>query len=133
LKRFPNPFISKSLPDGSIPEQDPIHTQGFYLDSIKRKELYDEFGVHSHRIHQHPGQAVFIPAGCAHQVLNMADCIKVAVDFVSSENIHHCMKLTSEFRNQNQVKCWKEDILQLKTMMWYSWLSCSRFDSDVAS
>jgi len=128
LKKFPSPFILKPLPDGSSPEQDPIHTQGFYLDPTKRKELYDQHGVYSHRIYQRPGQAVFIPAGCAHQVLNMADCIKVAVDFVSCENIRHCMKLTSEFRNQNQVKCWKEDILQLKAMMWNTWLSCSRFD-----
>jgi lysine-specific demethylase 3 len=68
LKKFPNPLVMKVLPDGSSPDQDPIHTQSFYLDPIKRKELYQEFGIYSHRIYQRPGQAVFIPAGCAHQV-----------------------------------------------------------------
>ena len=68
LKRFPCPFKMKRLPDGSIPDQDPIHIQGFYLDPNMRKELYQQYGVFSFRIRQHPGQAVFIPAGCAHQV-----------------------------------------------------------------
>jgi lysine-specific demethylase 3 len=54
----------------------------------------------------------------------MSDCIKVAIDFVSPENIKRCEQLTSEFREQNQRKVWKEDVLQLRTMMWFAWLSC---------
>jgi lysine-specific demethylase 3 len=68
LKKFPSPFTLKHLPDGSLPEQDPIHMQGFYLDPDMRRELLEEHRVYSHRITQYPGQAVFIPAGCAHQV-----------------------------------------------------------------
>ena len=49
-------------------QHDPIHSQQFYLDSNLRKELYEEFGVMSYRVYQKPGDAVFIPAGCAHQV-----------------------------------------------------------------
>ena len=49
-------------------QHDPIHSQQFYLDSQLRKELFDEYGVMSYRIYQKPGEAVFIPAGCAHQV-----------------------------------------------------------------
>ena len=49
-------------------QNDPIHSQMFYLDCELRKELYDEFGVKSYRIYQNPGDVVFIPAGCAHQV-----------------------------------------------------------------
>jgi [histone H3]-dimethyl-L-lysine9 demethylase len=60
------------------------------------------------------------------QVLNLADCIKVAIDFVSPENIARCAILTEEFREQNTSQIWKEDVLQLKTMMWYAWLSCRR-------
>jgi [histone H3]-dimethyl-L-lysine9 demethylase len=60
------------------------------------------------------------------QVANLADCIKVAVDFVSPENIARCEKLTGEFREQNQSMVWKEDVLQLRTMMWFAWLSCTR-------
>ena len=49
-------------------QHDPIHSQQFYLDSSLRQELYKDYGVQSHRIYQKHGEAVFIPAGCAHQV-----------------------------------------------------------------
>jgi [histone H3]-dimethyl-L-lysine9 demethylase len=55
----------------------------------------------------------------------MADCIKIAIDFVSAENIDRCEKLTKEFREQNQSKVWKDDMLQLRMMMWFAWQSCS--------
>lgn len=61
------------------------------------------------------------------QVSNAADCIKIAVDFVSPENIARCAKLTKEFREENDIKAWKEDVLQLRTMMWHAWVSCQRF------
>jgi len=112
-------------------QHDPIHSQQFYLDSTLRQELYKEYGVKSHRIYQKPGEAVFIPAGCAHQVCNLADCIKVASDFVSPENIDRCEMLTREFREQNQSMAWKEDVLQLRTMMWFAWLSCCRQEKDM--
>ncbi|KAG0698871.1 hypothetical protein DFH29DRAFT_939593 [Suillus ampliporus] len=47
------------------------------------------------------------------QVCNLADCIKVAVDF------------------QNQSMAWKEDVLQLRTMMWFAWLSCCRQEKEM--
>jgi [histone H3]-dimethyl-L-lysine9 demethylase len=47
---------------------DPIHSQQFYLDKQLRAELYAKTGVRSHRVIQRQGEAVFIPAGCAHQV-----------------------------------------------------------------
>lgn len=47
---------------------DPIHSQQFYLDERLRMELYTKTGVRSHRVIQRQGEAVFIPAGCAHQV-----------------------------------------------------------------
>ncbi|KAG8218303.1 hypothetical protein J3R82DRAFT_3917 [Butyriboletus roseoflavus] len=112
-------------------QHDPIHSQQFYLDSALRKELFDLYGIRSHRIYQKPGEAVFIPAGCAHQVCNLADCVKVAVDFVSPENIARCEKLTKEFREQNQSMVWKEDVLQLRTMMWFAWLSCCRQEKEM--
>ncbi|KAH9850033.1 Clavaminate synthase-like protein [Lenzites betulinus] len=112
-------------------QHDPIHSQQFYLDSSLRQELYKEHGVLSHRVYQRPGDAVFIPAGCAHQVCNLADCIKVACDFVSPENIERCENLTREFREQNQSMAWKEDVLQLRTMMWFAWLSCVRQEKEL--
>ncbi|KAI0637942.1 Clavaminate synthase-like protein [Trametes polyzona] len=112
-------------------QHDPIHSQQFYLDSSLRQELYKDYNVFSHRIYQRPGEAVFIPAGCAHQVCNLADCIKVACDFVSPENIERCENLTREFREQNQSMAWKEDVLQLRTMMWFAWLSCTRQEKEM--
>jgi len=111
-------------------QHDPIHSQQFYMDTQMRQELLDDYGVMSHRIYQKPGEAVFIPAGCAHQVCNLADCVKVASDFVSPENIERCEVLTKEFREQNQSMAWKEDVLQLRTMMWFAWLSCGRQEKE---
>ena len=68
---------------------------------------------------------------CATQVCNLADCIKVACDFVSPENIERCEILTREFREQNQSMAWKEDVLQLRTMMWFAWLSCARQEKEM--
>jgi lysine-specific demethylase 3 len=112
-------------------QHDPIHSQQIYLDSTLRKELFDMYGIKSYRVYQKPGEAVFIPAGCAHQVCNLADCVKVAVDFVSPENIARCEQLTKEFREQNQSMAWKEDVLQLRTMMWFAWLSCCRQEKEM--
>ncbi|WVR04951.1 hypothetical protein IAU60_001963 [Kwoniella sp. DSM 27419] len=103
---------------------DPIHSQLFYLDSSMRRELFEKKGVRGWRVYQYPGQAVFIPAGCAHQVCNLADCIKIALDFVSPHNVRRCQQLTQDFRRENFVKAWKEDVLQLYNVLWYAWLSC---------
>jgi len=62
----------------------------------------------------------------------LADCIKIAIDFVSPENIDRCERLTMEFREQNQSMAWKEDVLQLRTMMWFAWLSCCRQERERA-
>lgn len=47
--------------------KDPIHSQNHYLDSNLMHKLRTQYGVRSFRIHQRPGDAVFIPAGCPHQ------------------------------------------------------------------
>lgn len=109
---------------------DPIHIQRFFIDAQQRVKLYQEYGVRSWRIYQKAGEAVFIPAGCAHQVCNLADCIKVAVDFVSPQNVDRCFKLTAEFRElvQDYKKAWKEDVLSLRTTLWYAWCTYRQMD-----
>ncbi|KAJ7743727.1 hypothetical protein DFH07DRAFT_869890 [Mycena maculata] len=116
-------FLQAKFPKNS---GDPIHGQEVYLDDNAWRDLWTEHGVKSYRVYQTPGDAIFIPAGCAHQVRNLSDCIKVAIDFVSPENIKQCEKLTQEFRQENTRIPWKEDVLQLRTMMWFAWLSCCR-------
>ncbi|KAJ7740064.1 hypothetical protein DFH07DRAFT_965551 [Mycena maculata] len=123
-------FLRAKFPKNS---GDPIHGQEVYLDDNARRDLWTEHGVKSYRVYQTPGNAIFIPAGCAHQVRNLSDCIKVAIDFMSPENIKQCEKLTQEFRQENTRIPWKEDVLQLRTMMWFAWLSCCRQEKLAAS
>lgn len=52
----------------AIQGEDPIHSQQVYLDDDARLQLWRDHGVKSYRVYQSPGQAIFIPAGCAHQV-----------------------------------------------------------------
>ncbi|KAJ7175655.1 Clavaminate synthase-like protein [Mycena filopes] len=117
-------FLKWKFPGYS--DTDPIHSQRLYLTDPLRAELYNKTQVKSYRVYQEAGQGVFIPAGCAHQVSNLSDCIKIAIDFVSPNNITRCAQLTAEFRKQNDTngKSSKEDALALKSMMWFAWLSC---------
>ncbi|KIJ23373.1 hypothetical protein M422DRAFT_131532, partial [Sphaerobolus stellatus SS14] len=96
---------------------DLIHSQAFYFDYHTRSLLSREFGVVGWCIYQRLGDAIFIPAGCAYQVFNLADCINVVCDFVSPESMDRYLALTREFREENQKKTWKEEVSQPSTMM----------------
>jgi [histone H3]-dimethyl-L-lysine9 demethylase len=50
---------------------DPIHSQVHYLGPSELKLLWERFQVKPFVIFQYIGQAVFIPAGCAHQVCGL--------------------------------------------------------------
>lgn len=77
---------------------DVIHSQVFYLTDSHRAALRAETGVEAWHFEQHEGEAVYIPAGCAHQVRNLRPCIKVAIDFVAPESVEECLKLAAQFR-----------------------------------
>ncbi|GAU21487.1 hypothetical protein TSUD_242100 [Trifolium subterraneum] len=77
-------------------------------------------GVEPWTFEQKLGEAVFIPAGCPHQVRNLKSCTKVAVDFVSPENVHICMLLTDEFRRLPKNHKAREDKLEIKKMIVFS-------------
>lgn len=124
-------FLRAKFPHAKM--TDPIHSQLFYLNSALREDLHAQYGVASFRVYQYPGQAVFVPAGCAHQVSNLANCMKIALDFVSPrewspamypsmkltpDNVRRCQRLTQDFRKENYVRVWKEDVLQLYNVMW---------------
>lgn len=74
-----------------------IHNQAFYLTDAELKRLARERGVHSWTFTQYDHEAVFIPAGCPHQVRNLRSCIKVALDFVSPEAACEVVELSLEF------------------------------------
>ncbi|CAH1134619.1 unnamed protein product [Ceutorhynchus assimilis] len=102
------------------PHTDPIHDQSGYLDGPLRYRLYKEYGVQGYAILQCQGDAVFIPAGAPHQVRNLNNCIKVAEDFVSPENVVHCSHLTQEFRALSNNHSNHEDKLQIKNIIYHT-------------
>jgi lysine-specific demethylase 3 len=75
---------------------------------------------------QHLGEAVFIPAGCPHQVRNRQSCIKVALDFVAPESVEECLRLTQEFRRLPKDHSSSEDKLELKKIALYAASSAIR-------
>lgn len=99
---------------------DPIHDQTWYMDQVLLDRLSSEYGVDSYAILQCMGDAILIPAGAPHQVKNLQNCIKVANDFVSPENVRYCLQLTSEFRNLPETHINQEDKLQVKNILYHS-------------
>lgn len=114
-------------------DHDPIHDQNWYLDENLRKKLFQEYGVEGYPIVQCLGDAVFIPAGAPHQVQNLYNCIKVAEDFVSPENISHCFYLTQQFRRLSHCHTNHEDKLQIKNIIYHAVKDCCTILNRVSS
>ncbi|KAI0755727.1 hypothetical protein C8Q74DRAFT_1305164 [Fomes fomentarius] len=98
---------------------DPIHAQKIFITSTMIQELAVR-GVRPFIIRQRVGEAVFIPAGCPHQVSNRSSCIKIAVDFLCLESVSASRLVTQELRAYANT-----DLLQLDYLLWYSWRSVS--------
>nr|XP_037283889.1 lysine-specific demethylase 3A-like [Rhipicephalus microplus] len=102
------------------PHHDPIHDQSWYLDHELRERLLFEYDVEGYAVAQCLGEAVFIPAGAPHQVLNLHSSINVAESFVSPENIAHCYSLISEFRQLSVIHKNHEGKLQIKNVIYHA-------------
>ncbi|KAJ1642817.1 hypothetical protein LPJ64_005363 [Coemansia asiatica] len=101
---------------------DVIHDQTTYLTKELRGQMHATHGskASAFRVHQNPGDAVFVPAGCAHQVCNFANAVKIAVDFVSPERVRHCDALAGEFQRLMQPHPRSDDKLQLASILWWA-------------
>ncbi|KAJ0008143.1 hypothetical protein Pint_30680 [Pistacia integerrima] len=89
--------------------------QQIYEECPSKSEKIRSFyaGVEPWSFVQKLGEVVLIPAGCPHQVRNLKSCIKVALDFVSPENIEECIRLTEEFRTLPRKHKCKRDKLEV--------------------
>lgn len=95
-------------------EYDPIHDQINYIDDKMLARLNDELDVKVFTIIQYLGDAIFIPAGAPHQVRNINNCIKVALDFVTPQGVDQCLLITNQFRDLSERHSNREDKLQVR-------------------
>ncbi|KAH0908207.1 hypothetical protein HID58_031528 [Brassica napus] len=109
----------------------PIHDQSMFLNESQKKQLKEEFDIEPWTFVQHLGEAVFIPAGCPHQVRNIQSCIKVALDFVAPESVEECLRLTEEFRRLPKDHRSNEDKLELKKIVLHAARSAIREAQDL--
>lgn len=58
------------------------------------------------------------------QVRNIHNCIKIAEDFVSPENLEWCFYQTEEFRHLSDTHSNHEDKLQIKNILYHSVKEC---------
>jgi len=108
----------QSVPVDSVVH--PIHDQTFYLNEGHKMKLKEEYQVEPWTFEQHLGEAVFIPAGCPHQVRNLKSCIKVALNFVSPENLQERNRLEEELRLLPKNHRAREDKLEARKMTLYA-------------
>ncbi|RPA95348.1 hypothetical protein L873DRAFT_1846053 [Choiromyces venosus 120613-1] len=129
------PAIRRYLKKQDDSVDDPLNRPYFYLTEKDLIELgKPEYNVRSYRIYQSAGDAVFVPAGCPHQVRNKESCIKVAVDFFSAENAAICTTLLEDFRHLAKATLGKvakrlvgkrDDVLQPYNCLLFNWIKIS--------
>jgi len=126
--------------EGFCESGDLINGQHAYLNIGMLERLHQKYGVRPHVVYQYSGQAVFIPAGWAHQVYffpcvkylthgncsqvgNKSDAIKIACDFISLQNLAETCHVASELREHRLTSQWGEDILALYDTLYHAYRS----------
>jgi hypothetical protein len=66
----------------------------------------------------------FFVADTSAQMANRADCIKVASDYMSIDNLRQTEAVVGELRRQHLASAYGDDVLTLNTFyvtLWYAW------------
>jgi len=111
---------SQSLLSSTHPLLDSV----IYLDETLLRHLYQVAGIIPYMLLQRVGDAVIIPAGCAHQVFNIRSCIKVAADFVAPEHISHCVRIAEELRQLPATHHRHPDVLNVRSILFHTGCAC---------
>ena len=127
------PALRKFLSDiHGNDERDLCHAQRVFVNTDMLLQL-SKIGIKPFVVNQQPGQVVFIPAGCPHQVSqdlfskhalrivqvsNISSCIKIATDFVTGDCINYTQLVAREMRAEGLV-----DLIPVPILLWQAWQS----------
>ncbi|KRX60220.1 Lysine-specific demethylase 3A, partial [Trichinella sp. T9] len=114
IRRYINSF--SKLP---VVYYDPIHDGTCYLNATARADLVKR-GVQPIMFLQMRNEAVFIPAGAAHQVLNLQCCVTATLEFISPEGINRSLNMLSELQTLTFEHINRGDQLQIRNIIYYS-------------
>jgi lysine-specific demethylase 3 len=79
--------LSKFLREqGFVDPGDPIHSQIIYMTPAMLELLFQQYGIRPWTITQRPDEAVYIPAGCPHQVRPFFDSSHCQLNGVRDEH-----------------------------------------------
>eukprot|EP00803_Ostreobium_quekettii_P002722 evm.model.scf_3087.1 EVM.evm.TU.scf_3087.1 scf_3087:7704-10907(+) len=98
LRAHASEFVHHGQPVSNLDMRSPFHDQMFVLTERHRQALRAEQGVETWHFEQHRNEAIYVPAGCPHQVRNLRSCIKVSVNFLAPESMGEVNRLAQEMR-----------------------------------
>ncbi|XP_003373666.1 putative JmjC domain-containing histone demethylation protein 2B [Trichinella spiralis] len=107
-------YINSHFANLPIVYYDPIHDGTCYLDATARADLVRR-GIQPIMFLQMRNEAVFIPAGAAHQC-----CVTATLEFFSPEGINRSLKISNELQKLSFEHINRGDQLQIRNIIYYS-------------
>ncbi|KAF4600493.1 hypothetical protein EYR38_005122 [Pleurotus pulmonarius] len=97
-----------------------------YLSPTNLAELR-KLGIVPFTYDQHERDVVLVPAGCPYQILNLAPCVNVSLNFLAPQSLKRCAKTYAHFRASSG----SEDTSQFGLLLIHSWMSLSAAESQL--
>ncbi|KAF4584817.1 hypothetical protein EYR38_002048 [Pleurotus pulmonarius] len=119
-------FLQKKYPGQKT---DHIHSQQTYLTQDDLTILEEQFSIRPFTFIQRGNDAVIIPTGCPHQVLNLAPCANIAVDFLSQQSISRCGDISEQLRKTDinlPSNERRQDVLEFKNLLLHAWFGLQK-------